>query len=294
MADEQPQPTPQEQPVHHSEQARHISHSYEEDLAHAMNATDATVVQEMLTEAHEREVETATEKKEQRERKWYAVVSLFFIFITFAVLAYGTWKYTHLTVPVVPIASVGVFEQVPPVDTHATDITSVLQTLTTSTTLKPNTPYLIPLVSDLQSQTLLSNDDFFAYIKAAPDEPFTTLFSTVRLGVMNNGTTITPFIVGSVTDPVVAAKEFLIAEPNLLTWFSLALNIDTTNLPQQIGTTFRQEYRYNLPIRSFSYVNQNGTTIPLFFYGFATPTTIVIATDPAVLKAVSDTVIAQQ
>ena len=283
-----PNETPKEVPP---QEVRHISHSYQDDLSRAMNATDATTVQEMLADARARETYEVTEKKDRLERKWYVVVSFIFFSIACIVVTYGLWKYTHLTVPVVEPATVGVF---PSTDTIVTtkDITATIKTLEADTTLKVNTPYLVPIVSD--TQIPITTRDFFSYIQASADEPFIDMFTTIRLGVMNNGDTVVPFLIGSIKDPVVAAKELLIAEPNLLKMITHALDIDTSVLPAEIGSTFRQEYRYNLPVRILSYISQSGASTPIFFYGFATDTTIVITTDPAVLKAVSDMSIRQQ
>jgi hypothetical protein len=273
---------------------RHVSQSYQDDLARALNNTDAPVVQELLEQAHEIETYQETQTKKQRERKWYTATSLTLLIFALGVSAYALYHYLHLTVPVTQPLSVGVFPSTKAFVTRETDIRQVVAALKTDTDLKENTPYLVPLVTDESSLALISNKDFFSFLESNASEPFVGIFDSARLGVMNTGNDVVPFIVGSVENPITAAKEFLIAEPNLLTMLYRPLAIDLSLLPQEIGTTYTQNYRYNLPIRALSYTDANGTKKDVFFYGFATEHIMVVTTDPQVLKVISDTIIRQQ
>jgi hypothetical protein len=273
---------------------RHLSHGYQDDLAQAMNATDASVVQEMLTDARNRE---AFEKKEvvtHREQTWFSLSSFILIILALAIGGYGVWHYTHLTVPAEKVVSVGVFPSIDPIKIDKEPIEALVQEVIASQDLKENTPYLIPL-TDPTTGGLITNRALFSYIEAHVDEPFAAQFSSIRLGVMYNGSATSTFIIGSVTDPVSATKEFLIAEPRLLRDFAPALNIDTAEFTASTDTAFTQEYRYNLPYRFYSVTNSaDASKTNIFYYGFASNSIVVIATDPSVLKAVSDTLIRQQ
>ena len=75
MEPEQPNnpPLPEQTPeaVPQAEEQHSIAHTYQDDLAHAMNATEAPVVQAMLQDARDRE---AFAVQEQEERKRAQVV----------------------------------------------------------------------------------------------------------------------------------------------------------------------------------------------------------------------------
>ena len=240
-------PTPPEQPTPEISEAaapRHISHSYQDDLSQAMNATDASVVQQLLQEARDREENARLKEKNDSQRKWYSTVSLTLIIIAIGAIGYGLYHYLQLTVPVVQKVSVGVFPSTESFTASATDIRQVVSTIITDNTLKENTPYLVPLVSDETTRTLLQNTAFFSFLEADATEPFIAVFDSARLGVIKTESGTKTFFIGSVSDPVVATKEFLIAEPELLNLFYRALNIDLTTVPREIGSTFTQTYRY--------------------------------------------------
>lgn len=297
MSETVPEEKPEEkkeEEVAPSAPARHISHSYQDDLSEAMNATDAAVVQELLQTARNQEENKRTAIKEKRQRSWYTSFSFILLFIGLAGGAYAVYRYIHLTVPVVEKVSVGVF---PSTDIFARTTSDSLQMLfeklAADTTLKENTPFLVPIVGE--DGALLSNTALFTFLGAKPSEPFVGAFDAVRLGVLKKEGSVIPFIIGSVPDPVVATKEFLIAEPELLTLFGKALGIDETMLPTHIGVTFSGGYRYNLPVRIFSLPTPDGLgSQEIFFYGFATEHVIVVTTEPRILEAVSDTIIRQQ
>lgn len=275
------------------EMLRHVSHSYQDDLAQAMNATDASVVQQLLETARDREESERIAIKNNAKRKAYTVFSILFLFIALAVGGYGIYHYTHLTVPVTEKLSVGVFPSTDIVPANTTNISDVVQSLITDPNLKPDTPYLVPIV-DNTTNTLLTNQELFRFMESDVSEPFAAIFDSVRLGVMRVENTGVPFIIGAVRDPVVTTKEFLIAEPELLSLFAKALGIDTGTIPAQIGTTFTQTYRYNLPVRILTYTDQNGQQQELFFYGFATNNIVVITTNAKVLETISSNIIRQQ
>lgn len=295
MAEQLPKPDiPKPEAPEPAQPLRHVSHSYQDDLAQAMNATDAPVVQELLYEAKEREETARIAKKIKQGRKWYTSISFIFLLLALAIISYGIYTYTHFTVPVVQKISVGVFPTTDPIVASDNSIETTIEKLTTTTTLKENTPYLVPIVTDATTGNLVSNHDLFAFMKADVTEPFENVFDSVRLGVMNTGETIIPFIIGSVADPVITTKEFLIAEPDLLHLFYRALNINLDTIPSEIGTTYVQAYRYNLPVRVLSYSKQDGTKQEVFLYGFANDHIVVITTDASILKSVADQIIRQQ
>ena len=271
-----------------------VVHTYQEDLALAMDTTDAKVVQELLQTARERETIAKEEVVESRQKGWYTTGATILILLAVGAIGYGVYYFTHLTVPVQKNYSVGVFANTTPIIAPDTTIATALATLTSLDTLPENKPTLVPIVVDRETLAPLEKTDFFAFINARASEPFQTAMSLVRLGVMNTGRTITPFLIFSVQQPDIATKEFLIAEPKLLELFAPALGITLSTHTEEIGKSFESSYMYNLPVRTLRYTDPttNEERI-LLFYGYATDTVIVLGTDPTVLKAVYDTIIRQ-
>jgi hypothetical protein len=290
MADEtsftpKPPSTPEEHP-------RPIIHTYGDDMAHAMDATDASVVAELMATAREREHNAKEVIHERAERAWFTTGALILLVLAIASGLYGIFHYRHLTVPVAPTYSVGVFPSVDSVNADTTTVAKTVTLLQAIDNLSINKPTLVPLVHT--DGSALSNQELFSFLGARMSEPFQTAVDAVRLGVMNTGTTVESFLIFSVRDPEVATKEFLIAEPTFLQSFSATLDIDTTTYQEQIGKNFESVYRYNLPLRILSAPDTETATHSLIlYYGYATDHTIVMATDPSVLKAVYDSIISQ-
>ncbi len=277
-----------------AEPTTHRSHTYEDDVSTAMNATDAITVQEMLSTARERETTEKLYRSGKVQRKWYSLFSFFFIILATAAFGYGIYHYYRLTVPVQEIASVGVFPSTPPIVASETTITDTVSAFAGDTTLPEGKPLLVPLIVDGESLTPISKNDFFTFIEAKPTEPFTYSMDSIRLGVMNDGSTTSPFIILSVPDAPLASKEFLIAEPTLLKLFYRTLGISDTIQLSQVGREFTSTYLYNMPVRLLSSTNpETGVEEPVLLYGYATEHIIVITTKPAILKAIYDTVIRQ-
>jgi hypothetical protein len=277
------------------QEERHLTESYDDDLANVMNVTDASVVQELLNDARNRESLVVIEEKEKEERKWYSRTSLIIFFLTLGVIAYGVYYYHHLTVPVQPAASVGVFQNSSPIVASSTNLASVLATYTSSTTLPPNKPELIDLISDSKTNTLLTNSQFYSFIGANVPEPLQGVITAARLGVVNINNAVYPFVIMSVSDPVNASKQFGAAESTLLQMFSPALNVDTSVEQRTVGLNFQSQYFYNLPVRVMENIDPTtGNQYPVFLYGYATNNVIVITSQPQVLDAVYNAIISQQ
>ncbi|HTH93580.1 MAG TPA: hypothetical protein VL576_03830 [Candidatus Paceibacterota bacterium] len=274
-------------------QEGHRSHTYQDDLNQAMNVTEAPVVQEMLKNARDREEFAALEVKEQGEKKVYSLSSILLLVLTIGIIIYGAYYYSHLTVKVQPIQSVGAF----PVSQNLLASNTNLQQLITNLTTTPTPvgkPTLINLVNDSKTDTLLSNSQLYSFIGAVVPEPLQSVISVARLGVLNTGTKVLPFVIVSTTNPESASKEFAIAEPNLLQMFGPALNINMGSVQNNVGQNFQSQYFYNLPVRSLSTVaTPNTPSQMVFLYGYANNNIIVITTDPQVLKAVYDSLINQ-
>lgn len=202
-----------------------LTHTYQDDLAQAMNATDAPVVQELLANARAQETEAAIEVAEQGERKWYSITSLLLIVVTLGVIAYGTWYYLHLTVPIQPAMSVGVFQNTQNIIADNTSIEKVMSDLLASTNLPEGKPTLVNL-TEANGQTLLSNTELYAFIGASVPEPLQSAISVARIGAVNTGNAVIPFIVASVPNPEKASQEFTNAESDLLKLFYKPLNIN--------------------------------------------------------------------
>lgn len=272
-----------------------VVQTYEKDLARAMDTTDASVVQELLQTAREKEVLVKEKEVVRHQRGWYTTGGLILILLALGALGYGIYYYNHLTVPVAPSIAVGVFQSTEPiVVTPETTITDIVTTITAKSDLPEGKPFLVPLISDSTTRAPLSNEELLTTIGARASEPFIAALSLVRLGSMNTGNAVVPFVIFSVPNPEIATKEFLIAEPKLLEMVAPILNIDLATQTDEIGKGFTSSYMYNLPVRSLTALNRDTQQERLvFYYGYATDTTIVLATNPSVLKAVYDTIIRQ-
>lgn len=325
----EPEQTPTPAPVPEPE-LKHSAHTFQDDLSKAMGATEVREVQVMLSQARAQEAQAVVEVVERKEKKWYSTASTLLIFITLGVIAYGTYYYMNLTVPLQPAVSVGVFTNTEPIATKNTTIQEVLTSLATSATLTAGKPILLNLVTDTQSNVQLTNSQLYTFIGANLTEPLQAAFSTARVGVVNTGKDILPFIIASAPDPERASNELSIAEPTLYDNFSLLLRgvaTNATDLPPgaqeqtqqealselvanqqqtaQVSTptvtaptvttsTFQSQYFYNLPVRSLTAIDSTtGEKRIVFLYGYANNNVVVIASTPEVLKAVYDTLITQ-
>ncbi len=275
--------------------APHRSHTYEDDVAKAMNATDASVVQELLTTARERETVQEEFKKNAHQRKWYGLFSAIFIILALAGFGYGTYHYYKLTVPVKQRFSVGVFPSTAPIVVSETDVRKTITELSALSSLSEGKPMLVPFVTDGATLTPVNKDEFFSFLESSPSEPLLASIDIARLGIMNTGLQNTPFLIFSVVDPEVASKELLIAEPALLQLFYKALGIDIASHVSLAGKGFESTYLYNLPVRRLTVEDtETGETPTVLLYGYATNNIVVITTKPEVLKAVYDTIIRQR
>jgi hypothetical protein len=289
-----PETTPQQENSKKEEiHTTPILHTYQDDLAKAMDATDATVVQQLLADAREREHRQEDEATRKKQRGWYSVTTILLILLALGIGGYGIYHYQRLTVPVEQAPSVGVFPQTDPIVVSDTDIRALMVTLQTATTLEEGKPTLVQLVRDTITQTPLSKPELFSFFETRASEPFLGSFGVLHLGVLSLGTKTVPFIIGSVPDREVASKELLIAEPDLLRMLYAPLGIPLNEYTDLIGKTFSQNYVYNLPTRTLVVDTETGEEMVLF-YGYATDNVVVFSTDYEVLKRVYDSVISQQ
>jgi hypothetical protein len=293
MADQTP--TPPIPPVTTPTEPGRIVHTYRDDLANAMNVTEVDVVQELLETARTREASEKERETIRKQRGWYTTGGLILVLLALGALAYGVYYYNNLTVPVVQTASVGVFQSTEAIYIDQTDSTIALAALTDPLVLTENKPLLVPLFSNTTTRTPLSVAETLQYLGMNASEPFVASVSLARLGMYNDGTRVSPFIIFSVTNPEIASKEFLIAEPTFLEQLSKVLMIDTSNQALEVGTSFTSTYMYNLPVRTLTAVDLDTKerTIVLY-YGYATDRTIVLASNPMVLKSVYNTIIQQR
>jgi hypothetical protein len=282
-----PIPTPQ------PEKPRGAMHTFQSDLDKAMDTTEAAAVQELLQTARDKEAFEIEKESVRHQRKWYTTGAVILLLLALGSIAFGWYYYHTLTVRVSPQPTVGVFQNRTPVNTDTTPISTLLTSLTTDDTIPEGKPFLVPLV-DGQGNTL-SPEATLAYLNVKVGEPFIATLSLVRLGVMNTGNAVSPFLILSTPTPELATKEFLIAEPTLLQTIAPVLDIDLTVTARDIDTTFNSVYMYNLPVRTLTSTNvDTGEKTILMYYGYATDNTIVVGTNPTVLKAIYDTIIRQR
>lgn len=272
-----------------------LAHTYQDDVARAMNATDAAVVQELLETAREKEVQQKAYSTSIHQRKWYSVYAVSLILLALIGFVFAFIYYTRLTVPIQERVSVGVFPNTAPIAIDQTDIRQTLSTLALDGTLKEGKPTLVPLVTDSSTLTPITKESFFSFIEARPSEPFAAAIDTIRLGTMNTGEKNVPFIILSAYDQQIISKELLIAEPQLLSLFYRSLSIDLSKYIARAGEEFQGVYRYNLPLRVLPQdpTTVEGTMAPILLYGFVSDRVVVITTDDNVLKAVYDMLVRQ-
>lgn len=270
-----------------------ILHTYQDDLAKAMDTTDAAVVQELLADAREREHRQEDERTRKKQRGWYTLITILLTLFALGIGGYGIYHYKNLTVPVEPTVSVGVFPETTPFAISDTDIRTLLTTLQTTALPRENTPTLVQLVRDAQTNTPLSKQELFSFFESKTTEPFLASFGVLRLGVVTVGAKTVPFLIGSVEESERTSKELLIAEPDLLRMLYNPLGISLSQYGESIGNTFTQEYMYNLPTRTLT-LEKEGEKAMVLFYGYATENVVVFSTDYEVLKQVYDTIITQQ
>lgn len=286
-----PEPVPQK-PSENTEGAR-IVHTYQDDLALAMNATDATVVQELLHTAREQEAAEKEAVVVHRQRGWYTAGGIILLLLAIGAGVYGVYYYRHLTVDVAPAPSVGVFQSTTPVVVDETLVADAMTRLTTADTIAEGKPLLVPIVTS--SGAALSTPETLKYLNLNLSEPFQAALSLARLGVYNNGTSVSPFLIFSVPNAEIASKEFLIAEPKLLDMIAPLFGINLQNPANEVAPGFTSTYMYNLPVRTLKSTNiDTNTETIILYYGFATDHTIVLATNPTILKSVYDTIIRQR
>jgi len=287
----QPQPTtPQETP---QEALPHVTHTYATDLAHAMDATDATVIQEIMKEGKEREEQELQDVLVGKQRVWYKTGAIILILCTLAAGSYSIYHYIRLTVPAEKAVSVGVFPSTSAITSKTTTIQKVLETLATEPSLDDGKPYLVPLVTDETSLTLLSNSELFSFFGAKASEPFLTAFTILRYGVLKKNGALIPFIIGSTKDTDISTKELLIAEPDLLDMLHLPLGIDITAHTPEIGKEFVGAYMFNIPVRTLQYDTDIAKGNLLLLYGRVAQDIVVFTTSPIALKAIYESLIAQ-
>jgi hypothetical protein len=277
-----------------NQNTKHTTHTYSDDLAKAMDTTDAKVVQQLLNEGREREAVISEEKIIKKQKTWYSVGAIILIVATLASLLYSLYYYTNLTVPIKPVPSVGIFPNTETINSTNTDIRKVVESLKKDTKLEESRPTLVSITKDESSLLQLSSDEIFSFFESNATEPFLASFDIARLGVINIGGEVTTFIIASMTDTEISTKELLIAEPTLLRMFYKPLNINLTNYVKQIGKNFSGEYMYNIPTR----VLRDDTVDPkkdnvIFFYAKVTDQIVVFTTKPNALKAIYDNLIRQ-
>jgi hypothetical protein len=272
-----------------------VAHTYEDDIARAMDTTDASVIQELLENAREREAVMHDETVNQKQRGWYTAGAIILIVLALGAIGYGIYHYTNLTVPAQKTLSVGVFPSTEIIIADTTDVREVVKKLIALDTLPEQKPHLVSLVGNEKTLTLLSTNEFFSFVESAASEPFIASLDTVRLGVVNTGKEVVPFVIASIPDPEIASKEFLIAEPKLLQMFYKVLGIDISHHLQEIGKGFTSEYMYNLSVRTLRYIDsESNQQRTLLLYAYTTDNTVVVTTKPEVLKAIYDTIIRQR
>ncbi len=276
-----------------NENQKKIVHTYADDLAKAMDTTDAKVVQELLEQGREKELLAKEEVTKKKQKVWYKLGAIVFVVGAILSLAYSIYHYKSLTVPPEKPVSVGVFPSTKAFVSNETDIRKVIESITSDSSFEKDRPYLVPIVKNADEPTLLGVKESFDFFESKASEPFIASFNIVRLGIINIGERNVPFVIASTKDAESSTKEFLIAENSLLQNIYKALGIDISVYDPEIGKSFVGEFLYNIPVRSLKYKNKEGIDQTIFFYARATQDIVVMTTSPQALKAIYNNLIGQ-
>jgi hypothetical protein len=177
-------------------QIKKSTHTYADDLSRALDTTDAAVVQELLTEGREREAQEKGEGTRAHQRAWYKAGATILIVCTLLTLTYSVYHYSRLTVTAEKAVSVGVFPSTEIIVTTDTDIRKAVELIKGDTALENGRPYLVPLVSNPGTLTLLTPWELFSFFEAKASEPLVASFNLLRLGVMSTEEERVPFVIG--------------------------------------------------------------------------------------------------
>ncbi len=262
-----------------------LSRSYAEDLAHAMQATDAKTVQELLTLAREKET-VITEAEEEQKTNWVFILGAMLCFAAVGIACWFIWNRYQDTrpVPIERTYSQAVFSQLSPIDSSKTDIREVVRTLQTTAPLSFNTPTIVPLVTASSSEPLAPSA-FFTFIEGEVPPSLLSAITAVRLGGIATGDTVIPFIIITGTDQGALTQELRTAEPTLVRTFYRALGITIAAAPELLTASFQDEYISNISVRTIHTGNIN---TPSLVYGFISDESVVITTNTAAFARIYD------
>ncbi len=268
-------------------------HTYQSDLAKSFDTTEASVVAKLIADAKKIEQKKLIEISNAKQKKWYLVGTLILILFGVGSIFYGFYYYKNLTVKTVQKYSVGIFPVTENIFINSTDIREVVRKITTEIIIPENKPTLVSLKKNQENLEELNKEDFFKFLESGTNEPFEKIITTAKLGIINDGNEVNPFLILSTNDAEISAKELLILEPKMLNSFYKVLNIDISKYVEEIGGKFESSYFYNIPIRTL-YGNMNNMEHQqILIYGYPTENIIVITTKPSVLKSIYESIIKQ-
>ncbi|HSE57036.1 MAG TPA: hypothetical protein VLB02_03050 [Candidatus Paceibacterota bacterium] len=264
-----------------------LAHSYSEDLAKAMQTTDAAEVQELLSMAREKET-VIKQAEEEKKTNWVFVLGTMLCFAVSGAVLWFIWDRFEQAQPV-PIERVEqpvIFSQLAPIDTTTTDIRETVQHLRTTATLELNTPTVIPLITAAGEP--LSPDEFLKFSEGAIPIGLREQTIALQLGAIATGTTVVPFVLLTGKDQEALTAQLRLAEPELLRGLYRALGIEISELMALFKTPFADDYVSNAPLRV---LRKPGAEVPVFLYGFITNQSVVVTTDTAAFQQIYDAAI---
>ncbi len=267
-------------------------HTYEEDLAKAMNTTDASVIQELLNKGREKEEYEKIEKKDREQSRWYRLVGLILVFVGFAFFIYSFFYYQKLTVTVENNFSVGLFKNTEQILINSTDIRSLVKDAVPKLETETSKPLLIDLVNE-NYETVTNPKELFSFFEGKASEVLLSYFDNVRLGVVNTGEKNTTFIIASTKNGELVNKELMLSEDSLLQILYKPLGIDISKYTKEVGKSFATSYIYNIPVRLLNEESGDKDNIVLF-YSQITDNIFIFSTNPNTLRPIHDTIIKQQ
>ncbi len=265
-----------------------LVHSYSDDMAKAMQATEAGAVQELLAMAREKE-ETSLKTEKERKTSWLFILGAFLCFAAAGAALWVLWNSYQRSMPVpVQRERQVIFSQLMLVNAESTDIREVVSNAKSHADLRINTPYTIALID--ANGLPLEPDAFMAFAEGNLPADFLSAIDTVRLGIVATGNTASPFILLQGKEGSSLTQKLSNIEPVLVRAFYRALGIDIRDQAEIFDQPFETIYVNNVPVRA---VTGTGNT-PVAFYGFAEAQTAIITTDKDAFNAVYLGILGQQ
>lgn len=273
---EAPAPTPTSEP---EKTHAPIVHSYAEDLAQAMQATDASTVQDLLALAREKETAIAINEHEKKT-SWLFIAGAVICFLVSGGMLYYVWNQYELSKPVslTRTAATVTFPQLPLMEANKTDIREVVSYLKTKAPVELRKPAIVPIVTGTEPLEPIA---FMQFIEGELPPVILQQVTSIRIGVVATGTEAIPFLVFGTNDRDKLTSAFLAGEGELLRATYRALGVSIAENPTILETPFVGDNISNIPVRKLL---DPATKELVALYGFSGDHLLVLTTNQSAFQ----------